>query len=87
MDSSVGGGRVKSTSDDFFSVISQLSRVSLKVSASVLPVESSVFVIHRILFSYSCTRTTASLLTFPNPPRLDGSFPSNSLLANTEYRL
>ena len=39
-------------------------------------VVSNVFVMHRILFSFSCTSTTASLFTFPNPPRSERSFPS-----------
>ena len=59
-----------------FSVVCQLSRVCLIVSASVLPVKSSVFVMQRFLFSFSCTSTTASLFTFPNPPRSERSFPS-----------
>ena len=51
------------------------SRVE-SAALSVLPVEELVLQIARILFSSSCTRTTASLFTLPNPPRSAKSFPS-----------
>ena len=68
------------------SVNSHSSRTALTVSASTFPVEDSVLVMLRILFSGCWIRTTASLFTFPKPYKLGRSFPSKFIWPTSQVK-